>query len=144
MKLHELPKLKKGAQKRIGRGYGSGKGGHTVGYGQKGQKSRSGGKIKPSFEGGQLPFIKRIPHKRGFKRLKERGAVINLRQLKRFKENAVIDKEALVKAGLLDRKKTKIKILGLGSINKAVTIRGIPTSTSAQEKIIKAGGNINE
>lgn len=144
MKLQELPKLKKRGKKRIGRGYGSGKGGHTVGYGQKGQKSRSGGKIKPSFEGGQLPFIKRIPHKRGFKRLKERGTVINLRQLKRFKKDTVVDREALVKVGLLDRKKTKIKILGHGNINKALTVQGIPTSASAQKKIIKAGGKISE
>jgi len=143
MKLSNLPKLKTRVRKRVGRGYSSGKGGHTVGRGQKGQKSRSGGKTKLAFEGGQLPFIKRVPHMRGFKRASGKVLAVNLTKLQGFKKGAVIDIKAIIEGGVVPCGwKEKIKILGSGDINVPLTIRMIQCSSSAEAKIIKAGGKV--
>jgi len=144
MELHQLPKLKgkKRPAKRIGRGYGSGKGGHTVGKGQKGQKVRS--KIKLGFEGGQLPLHKRLPHKRGFKRaFRDEVAILNLKDLNRWEVETVVSPSTLLEKGLVDRiPKGGVKILGDGEVKKKLTVQGVKLSESAKEKILEADGEI--
>jgi len=146
MKLSQLPKLKgkKDKAKRVGRGYGSGKGGHTVGKGQKGQKVR--GKVKLGFEGGQLPLHRRLPHQRGFKRaFREEVAILNVEDLNRWDPTIVVSPEKLLEVGLIDKiPKGGVKILGDGEIEKKLTIQGVKLSESAKEKILKAGGKIEE
>jgi large subunit ribosomal protein L15 len=127
------------AKKRIGRGHGSGTG-KTAGKGHKGQKARSGGSIKPGFEGGQMPMQRRLP-KRGFKSLnKVEYAVVNLCDLELFEAGSVVDLEALVRAGLIGQLKDGVKILGDGDIAKALTVKAHKFSKSALEKIQAAGG----
>lgn len=144
MKLHELPKSSTNKKKRLGRGYGSGKGGHTSSRGQKGQRSRGG--IPVWFEGGQLPFIRRLPFIKGknrFKSMEETTIVINVSQLESFKSESVVSKDSLIKAGLLSSKQgnTSIKILGRGKLTKALTV-AMPVSKQAEEKIKAAGGKV--
>lgn len=137
-------------KKRVGRGYGSGKGGHTVGRGQKGQKSRSGySSPRPGFEGGAMPLSRRIPKLRGFSRnfltAKKVRSEINVLDLDRMEENTVINEESLRKAGLISikSKPTKIKILGQGKVNKKFTVESsVEVSKGAQEAIEKAGGAV--
>jgi large subunit ribosomal protein L15 len=128
-------------RKRIGRGHGSGTG-KTAGKGHKGQKARSGGSIKPGFEGGQMPLQRRVP-KRGFNPLtRKEYALVNLRDLELFESGSVVDIEALGKAGLVGQLKDGVKILGDGDLTKALTIKAHKFSKSAQEKIAAAGGNV--
>lgn len=144
MELSKLPKLGRRSKKRVGRGYGSGKGGHTVGRGAKGNKAR--GKIPIWFEGGQLPLIRRLPFLRGkdrFGRLKPKSVVINLKALNLITKENEITIDTLVKYGLVksdEAKKFGVKILGEGEIKRAMTIL-VPISKPAGEKIIKAGGS---
>lgn len=144
MDLHNLPKLKgvNKSKKRVGRGYGSGKGGHTSGRGMKGQKARN--KVRPGFEGGQNPLYKALPQAKGFNPLgKIEADVVNVRDLERkFDEGVEITKELLRSSGLVGRKTLAIKILGKGEITKKFTIKGVHVSDSAKEKIEKAGGKI--
>jgi len=144
MDLHNLPKLKgkKGPAKRIGRGYGSGKGGHTVGKGQKGQKVR--GKMKLGFEGGQLPLHKRLPHKRGFKRaFRDEVVILNVSDLHSWDEKTVVSPQTLLEKGLIDKiPKGGVKILGDGEIKKKLTVQGVKLSATAKEKILEAKGEI--
>jgi large subunit ribosomal protein L15 len=146
MYLHDLPKRKnrKSKAKRIGRGYGSGVGGHTVGRGTKGQKSRAGHKSLIGFEGGQTPFFRRMPKYSGFKPLnKVENVAINLDILSsNYKSGEVVNLESLRKKGMIGKGIEAVKILGNGEINKKVTVESLPLSKSAQEKIIKAGGSI--
>jgi len=148
MDLHTLPKTTDTKKKRLGRGYGSGVGGHTSSRGSKGQKARS--KVASWFEGGQLPMTKRLPFLRGkdrFKSLSANVVVINLAQLSNFKANSKIDKNFLVKEGLLTEKEavtSQIKVLGTGSIDKAITLIGLKASQSAKEKIEQAGGSLQD
>ena len=104
-------------KKRVGRGDGSGHG-NTCGRGQKGQKARSGGQVKPYFEGGQMPLYRRLP-KRGFKNIfKEEFAIINIRDLvKKFRENEEVTPEKLLEVGLIKKKNKRIKLLGDGDIS---------------------------
>lgn len=126
-------------RKRIGRGHGSGTG-KTAGKGHKGQKARSGGSVKPGFEGGQMPLQRRLP-KRGFTPLaKKVYALVNLRDLDVFEAGAVVDLAALGKAGLVSNVLDGIKILGDGEIAKSLTVQAHKFSKSAQEKIEAAGG----
>lgn len=127
-------------RKRIGRGAGSGTG-KTAGKGHKGQKARSGGSVKPGFEGGQMPLQRRLP-KRGFTPLdKKVYALINLRDLQaQFEAGAVVDLEALGKAGLIKKIQDGIKILADGDLDKALTVRAHKFSQAAQAKIEAAGG----
>jgi large subunit ribosomal protein L15 len=128
-------------RKRIGRGHGSGTG-KTAGKGHKGQKARSGGSIKPGFEGGQMPLQRRVP-KRGFNPLtRKEYALVNLRDLELFESGSVVDIEALGKAGLVGQLKDGVKILGDGDLTKSLTIKAHKFSKSAQEKIAAAGGNV--
>jgi len=125
--------------KRIGRGPGSGLG-KTSGKGHKGQKARSGGSIKPGFEGGQMPLQRRIP-KRGFlNQNKKVYVLVKVQDLEAFDAGSVIDVEALGKAGLVKKLADGIKVLGDGELTKALTVRAHKFSKSAVEKIEKAGG----
>jgi large subunit ribosomal protein L15 len=126
-------------RKRIGRGPGSGKG-KTSGKGHKGQNARSGGGVKPGFEGGQMPLQRRLP-KRGFVSLNKKDYVlVNLRDLDVFAEGIVVDLEQFGKSGLVTDVKDGIKILGDGELSKALTVQAHKFSKSAVEKIEAAGG----
>jgi len=145
MKLNQLPKITSKKKKRVGRGYGSGKGGHTSGRGAKGQKARS--KVKPWFEGGQTPLLKRLPMKRGkdkFKSLKPKPIVLNLKYLNLLPKNKKVTLKSLVKHGLVDKREAEkygVKILGGGELKIPLTVQ-LPCSKSAQKKIEKAGGKV--
>jgi large subunit ribosomal protein L15 len=130
-------------RKRIGRGTGSGHG-KTATKGHKGQKARSGGSIKPGFEGGQMPMHRRLP-KRGFTPLtKKEYALVNLCQLEIFEAGSVVDAEALLKSGLISDVCDGIKVLATGELTRALTIKAHKFSASAREKISAAGGSIEE
>lgn len=125
-------------RKRIGRGPGSGHG-KTSCRGHKGQNSRSGGGVKPGFEGGQMPLQRRLP-KRGFTNIfQKKYSIINVGSLEKITE-ATITPEVLLQEGLIKNTKDMVKILGNGEITKAVTVRAHAFSTSAKEKIGKAKG----
>ncbi len=145
MKLNELSPAEGSTKnrKRIGRGVGSGFG-KTSGKGHKGLKARSGGSVRPGFEGGQMPIYRRLP-KRGFTNIfKKRFAVLNVKDLVRFESGAVVDEAALVKAGLVKGRRDGIKILGNGEIDRPLTIKACLVSGSAKEKIEAVGGKIEE
>ena len=141
MRLHELypfPEEYKN-RKRIGRGSGS-CWGKTSGKGHKGQNARSGGGVKPGFEGGQMPLQRRLP-KRGFTPLSKKVyALVNLRDLDAFEAGSVVDLQALGKAGLINELKDGVKILADGELKKALTVQAHKFSKSAVEKIEAAGG----
>jgi large subunit ribosomal protein L15 len=144
MKLHTLspaPGTKK-APKRKGRGTGSGLG-KTAGRGQDGQKSRSGGGVRPGFEGGQMPLARRLP-KRGFSnaRFKKTFAIVNVGELNAFDANTVITPELLMEYGFIRKLNDGLKILGNGEVEKAFTIKAHKISKSAEEKILAAGGKV--
>ena len=129
------------SKKRIGRGPGSGKG-KTSGKGHKGQNARSGGGVKPGFEGGQMPLQRRLP-KRGFTPLtRTEYTLVNLRDLELFDAGSVVDLEAMGKAGLIGQLKDGVKILGDGELTKALTVKAHKFSKSAEEKIKAAGGTV--
>lgn len=131
-------------RKRLGRGYGSGVGGHTVGRGTKGQKSRAGHKSLVAFEGGNVPFHRRMPKYKGFKNIsKVYTEPINVCTLsENFKSGDKITEEILRKKGLIRKNTQEVKILGHGNINKKLEIEGLKVSSSAEEKIKKAGGSV--
>lgn len=144
MKLHTLspaPGSKK-APKRKGRGTGSGLG-KTAGRGQDGQKSRSGGGVRPGFEGGQMPLARRLP-KRGFSnaRFKKTYAIVNVGDLNVFEANTVITPELLLEYGFVRKLCDGLKILGNGEVEKALTIKAHKISKSAEEKILAGGGKV--
>jgi len=135
-----------GANKKkriVGRGSSSGLG-TTAGRGNKGQQSRSGGKVYVGFEGGQMPLYRRIAH-RGFSNypFKEEYAVFNLTEIEAKYENGeTVDKESLIKKGILKKARSLVKILGDGNVTKKLTINVDKISASAKEKIEKAGGTV--
>ena len=142
MKLHELAPAE-GSKKehfRVGRGHGSGNG-KTAGKGHKGQNARSGGGVRPGFEGGQMPLYRRLP-KRGFNnaRFATNYAIVNVSDLDVFEDGAVVDSAALVESGLVNDTCDGIKILGNGEISKKLTVHAAAFSQSAKEKIEAAGG----
>lgn len=141
MKLHELEKNIGATQKRkiVGRGPGSGLG-KTSGKGQKGQNSRSGGGVRATFEGGQLPLYRRIP-KRGFKNamFKTRYAVINVEELNVFEDGTVVSPALLKEAGIIKNQLDGVKVLGNGKLEKKLTIQANKFSTSALDKIKESG-----
>ena len=141
MKLHELSPAE-GAVKanfRKGRGTGSGNG-KTAGKGHKGQNARSGGGVKPGFEGGQLPLYRRLP-KRGFhNKFGKTYVVVNVDALNKFEDNAVVDAEAMLAAGIVSKVCDGIKILGNGEITKKLTVKAKVFSETAKGKIEAAGG----
>jgi len=143
MKLNELKPSpgSRRAKKRLGRGQGSGTGG-TSGKGHKGQNSRSGGGVRPGFEGGQMPLQRRLP-KRGFTNIfRTQVAEVNLRDLNRFEEGAVVDAAALVSAGLVKGSFDLVKVLGSGELTKPLTLKVNRISAGALAKVEKAGGKV--
>jgi len=129
------------ARLRVGRGPGSGIG-KTSGRGQKGQKARAGGTVRPGFEGGQMPLIRRIP-KRGFTNpFREPAQVVNVRHLGLLTEGAEVTPETLFGAGLVRRPDTPIKLLGMGEVKRSFVVKGVGVSGSARQKIEAAGGTI--
>ena len=144
MRLNSLspaPGSKKGA-KRVGRGIGSGSG-KTAGRGHKGQKSRSGGTVRPGFEGGQMPLQKRLP-KYGFtSRIARTTAQVRLGELNVL-ESEVVELEALKKADLVKQDVTRARVFLSGELGKAVTIKGLAVTKGAREAIEKAGGKVED
>lgn len=144
MKINELTPApySKTASKRVGRGTGSGLG-KTCGRGQKGQNSRSGGGVRPGFEGGQMPLIRRLP-KVGFtNNFRKEYLTINVEDLDRFEDNTTVDYELLLTNGLVKKASSaRLKVLGNGSLTKKLHIKANKFSESAIEKIKKAGGTI--
>ena len=141
MKLHELSPAvgSTKAPYRKGRGAGSGNG-KTAGKGHKGQNARSGGGVRPGFEGGQLPLYRKLP-KRGFKNhFATQYAIINLSALDVFEAGAVIDIDTLVANGIIKNTFDGLKVLGNGEVTKAFTVKASKFSASAKEKIEAAGG----
>ncbi|MCP4675227.1 MAG: 50S ribosomal protein L15 [Deltaproteobacteria bacterium] len=129
--------------KRVGRGPGSGLG-KTCGAGQKGQNSRSGGGAGRGFEGGQMPAQRRMP-KRGFTNpFRKTFSVVNVETLERFEDGAVVDPEMLLSSGVVKKMKDGVKILGKGELKKKLNVRAHAASSSAREKIEKAGGTFEE
>ncbi|MRG88035.1 50S ribosomal protein L15 [Salinibacillus xinjiangensis] len=141
MKLHEL-KPEKGTRKtrnRVGRGMSSGNG-KTSGRGHKGQKARSGGGVRPGFEGGQMPLFQRLP-KRGFTNIhRKEYAIINLETLNRFEDGTEVTPELLLETGAVSKLKTGVKVLGKGNLEKKLTVKAHKFSASAKEAIEAAGG----
>ena len=143
MKLNELAPEKgsRKSRKRLGRGVASGSG-KTAGRGTKGQKSRSGGGVRPGFEGGQMPIHRRLP-KRGFTNIFRKSvATVNLRDLARLESEGVVDKAALIRAGLIKKDAELVKLLGQGKLDRPVTIKLDKVSNGAREKVLAAGGSI--
>jgi large subunit ribosomal protein L15 len=143
MKLHEL-KPAVGSRKernRVGRGIGSGNG-KTSGKGHKGQNARSGGGVRPGFEGGQNPLFRRLP-KRGFTNVNRKEyAIVNVETLNRFEDGAEVTAALLLETGVVSNEKAGIKILGHGELTKKLTVKAHKFSASAKEAIEKAGGSI--
>lgn len=143
MKLNELspPKGSKTSRKRLGRGPGSGTG-KTSGKGHKGHNARSGGGVRPGFEGGQMPIQRRLP-KVGFANIfKKKIAVVNIRDLSKFESGSVVDEAALIRSGIIRGRRDGIKLLSQGDIAFPLTIKVNGASRTAKEKIEKAGGKV--
>ena len=145
MKLHELsPAAGSTAPAwRKGRGAGSGNG-KTAGKGHKGQNARSGGGVRPGFEGGQLPLYRKLP-KRGFKnRFATNYAIVNVSDLNVFENGAVVDLEALLAKKIVRKSLDGLKVLGNGELTKNLTVKAAVFSATAKEKITAAGGQAEE
>ena len=141
MKLHELCPAEGSttAQKRLGRGVGSGLG-KTSGKGHKGAKARSGGGKRPGFEGGQMPLYRRVP-KKGFTNIFGNEYVaINVERLNDFEDGAVVDTKALLDAGIIKKVQDGVKIMGDGELTKKLTVKAAKFTASAKEKIEALGG----
>ena len=143
MKLYELSPVpgSKTESKRKGRGPGSGNG-KTAGRGHKGQNARSGGGVRPGFEGGQMPLYRRLP-KRGFKNVFAKSYVeVNVSELNKFEDGAVVDAAALKEAGVISKIMDGVVILGRGEITKKLTVKAARVTKGAAEKIAAAGGKV--
>ena len=141
MELHELAPVLGSTQvgKRKGRGTGTGNG-KTAGRGHKGQKARSGGKVRVGFEGGQMPLARRVP-KRGFNNIFAKPlTAVNVGALNAFENGAVVDAEALIACGVIDNCKYGLKVIANGNLTKALTVKAAAFSESAKAKIEAAGG----
>ena len=142
MKLHELSPQEGSTKEKFRKGRGAGSGnGKTAGKGHKGQNARSGGGVRPGFEGGQLPLYRKLP-KRGFNnyRFGKKYAVINVQSLNKFNNGDVVDCEALLAAGIINNCFDGVKILGEGEISKSLTVKATVFSATAKEKIESVGG----
>ena len=144
MKLHELSPAEGSVREsyRKGRGPGSGNG-KTAGKGHKGQNARSGGGVRPGFEGGQLPLYRKLP-KRGFNNAKfaKVYAIVNVAALNVFEDGAVVDLEALLAKKIVRKANDGLKVLGNGELTKKLTVKATVFSATAKEKIEAAGGKI--
>ena len=142
MKLHELSpaegSVKNGFRKGRGPGSGNGK---TAGKGHKGQNARSGGGVRPGFEGGQLPLYRKLP-KRGFNnyRFAKKYVIVNVEALNKFNDGEVVDFAALLAMGIINEVNDGVKVLGEGELTKKLTVKAAIFSASAKEKIEAAGG----
>ena len=145
MKLHELSPAAGSAKAnwRKGRGPGSGNG-KTAGKGHKGQNARSGGGVRPGFEGGQLPLYRKLP-KRGFNnKFATNYAIVNVAALNVFEDGAVVDLEALLAKKIIRKSLDGLKVLGNGELTKKLTVKAAVFSATAKEKITAAGGQAEE
>jgi len=146
MKLHEL-RPDEGARKkrrRVGRGIAAGQG-KTAGRGTKGQNSRSGGGVRPYFEGGQLPLVRRLPFKRGFTNIwRVQYTPVNLDRLDRFKKGSEVSPESLAEAGIIKSTREAVVILGRGELKRPLMVKAHRFSESARQKILAAGGEVEE
>lgn len=143
MEMHDLGPAygSKTTRRRIGRGIGSGLG-KTAGKGHKGQKARTGGKIRRGFEGGQTPLYRRIP-KRGFNNIfATEYAIVNVSDLEKFEDGTVVNIELLMNEGIIRKPMAGLKVLGNGSLTKKLTVEAKKISNSAREKIEACGGKI--
>ncbi len=143
MQLHDLAP-EKGARKnrkKVGRGPGSGMG-KTSTRGHKGLKARSGGNVRPGFEGGQMPIYRRLPKRGFFNIFKTKVAVLNIKDLDRFEDGTTIDADILRDSGVVKGSFDSVKILGTGEITKKIILKNILISKTAREKIETAGGSI--
>ncbi len=143
MQLHDLtpaPGSRK-KRKKVGRGPGSGMG-KTSTRGHKGLKARSGGNVRPGFEGGQMPIYRRLPKRGFFNIFKTKNAVLNLKDLDRFEDGSTIDINTLREAGMVKGRIDGVKVLGLGETTKKFSLKNILVSKTAKEKIESAGGTI--
>ena len=141
MKLHELSPAEGSvkASFRKGRGAGSGNG-KTAGKGHKGQNARSGGGVRPGFEGGQLPLYRKLP-KRGFNnKFATVYSIVNVSDLNKFENGATVTLESLIACGILNKANDGLKVLGNGELNKALTVEAKIFTATAKEKIEAAGG----
>jgi len=144
MKLHELrpPKGARKKRKRVGRGISAGQG-KTAGRGTKGQKARSGGGVRPYFEGGQLPFVRRLPYQRGFVNIwRVEHVPVNLYRLARFEAGSEVSPETLAAAGIIKSPRQAVAILGQGEIDRPLIVKAHRVSSSARAKIEAAGGTV--
>ena len=142
MKLHELSPQEGSVQEKFRKGRGPGSGnGKTAGKGHKGQNDRSGGGVRPGFEGGQLPLYRKLP-KRGFNnyRFAAKYAIVNLKDLNKFNDGDVVDCEALLANRMINKCFDGIKVLGEGELTKKLTVKAAIFSASAKEKIEAVGG----
>jgi large subunit ribosomal protein L15 len=143
MKLHELapaPGSKK-VRTRVGRGLGSGLG-KTSGKGHKGQNSRAGGGTRPGFEGGQMPLYRRLPKRGFYNKFGKDYAEVNISDLNRFEDGAVVDPVGLIESGILKNVRDGVRILGNGELTKSLTVIANGFTKSAEEKIQAAGGKV--
>ena len=141
MKLHELSPAQGSAKSRYRKGRGPGSGnGKTAGRGHKGQNARSGGGVRPGFEGGQLPIYRRLP-KRGFNNhFAKEYAIINVGRLNEFDEGSVINVQTLLECGILNKALDGLKVLGNGELTKKLTVKASKFTAAAKEKIEAVGG----
>ena len=143
MKLHELSPAEGSAKKawRVGRGAGSGNG-KTAGKGHKGQNARSGGGVRPGFEGGQIPLYRKLP-KRGFhNKFAKTYSIVNVDVFNKFEDGAVVDLATLMEKKIVRKANDGLKVLGNGEITKKITVKAAVFSATAKEKIEAAGGKI--
>ena len=146
MRQNELrpPRGAKRARKRIGRGDGSGHGSFS-GRGMKGQNSRSGGGVRPNFEGGQLPITKALPMMRGFTNIfRKEFSVVNLDRLAAFPANTEVTPQLMAELGIVKNLKLPVKVLGRGELERPLTVEAHKFSGSARQKIEAAGGSVRE
>mgnify|MGYP001143618432 CR=1 FL=1 len=146
MKLHDLqaPKGARKSRKRVGRGIAAGQG-KTAGRGTKGQAARSGGTKGPYFEGGQLPLVRRLPFKRGFKNIfKVQYVAVNLYRLEEFEADAEISPATLAEAGIIKSADLPVAILGDGKVDRPLVVKAHRFSSNARVKIEEAGGSVEQ
>lgn len=141
MKLHELSPAPGARPKPTRKGQGSGSGlGKTAGRGHKGQKSRSGGGVRPGFEGGQMPLQRRMPKRGFFNKFSKEIIAVNITDLNRFEDGVTVTPETLLTASVIKKVGDGVKILGNGNLEKSLTVCAQAFSKSAEEKIVAAGG----
>ncbi len=143
MKLHTLSPAEGSVKEHFRKGRGAGSGnGKTAGKGHKGQNARSGGGVRPGFEGGQLPLYRKLP-KRGFNnKFAKQYVIVNIADLNRFDAETVVDCEALLATGVIRKTLDGVKVLGEGELTKKLTVKAAVFSASAKEKIEAAGGTV--